>query len=292
MSSWRIILVALGKGAERHLQPVHTRGGGRASRPHLLTVGAMAAMAAVIDLIVHQALGHGLAALLLDAGPLRLTGLDAAYASDGLAPAARRTLAAAGAAANIAFGLAVMLVQRAYRPKRPHVRYGFWLLGHTNMYMAGGCMTAFAFAQRGDVGAFLSGLEPPLLLMARAGFAALGLAVCLSALLHGARTLEPFAAGSRAAVRRTAVRLAVLPYAVIAAMALLGGALHGAGGGLAEQAAYSLWASQWYLLLTPLAVRPAEEKRPLVPGRSAPLIAMGIAAAIAYIVFLAPGLPF
>jgi hypothetical protein len=137
-------------------------------RSSLATVIAVAIVAYAADDTVHEALGHGTAALFCHIKMLSIStvGLQTAESS--------RIIAAAGAIANIIAG-AVALLFAARAKAFGSWRYFLWLFGFINLMNGVGYLMASALLGGGDWAVVVAGLNPPL-----AWCAAMGLAGVLS----------------------------------------------------------------------------------------------------------------
>jgi hypothetical protein len=138
------------------------------SRSSLATVIAVAIVAYAADDAVHEALGHGSAALFCHIKMLSIStiGLQTAESS--------RIVAAAGPIANVIAG--AVALSCADRTKSFNSRrYFLWLFGFLNLMNGTGYLMASALLGGGDWAVVIAGLNPPL-----AWRAAMGLVGALS----------------------------------------------------------------------------------------------------------------
>jgi hypothetical protein len=123
------------------------------SRPSLLTVSAIGALACVAADIVHEALGHGTAAWLTGDRILSLSTVAIQNAT------ASRFVSAAGTSANCIVGTLSLLAARRVR-RLTSWAYFLWIFGAYNVMNSGYLVTS-AVLNSGDWANVIAGLSPP-----------------------------------------------------------------------------------------------------------------------------------
>ncbi len=264
---------------------------GRAVPNDLLTIGAIALLVGLIGTIAHEALGHGLAVIVVGGELTRVTSVDAEFPDAGIGEWARRFIAAAGVIANLIVGLPAFGGLRAARGAT--WRYFFWLLGFSNILVGGGYLLALSFAGFGDVDVFVQGL--PHRTLWQLGSTVIGVLLSFAGLFAGLRLLDPFLGWERAARRRRALGLALVPYFVIGLASIASGALNptdplliliSAGASSFGGNAFMAWLPLWVR-----PERPTTPREPLTIVRSWPWIMAGIVALAIRLIVLGPGVP-
>jgi hypothetical protein len=124
----------------------------KASRLSAITLGATGALACVAADMVHEALGHGTASLLMSDSILSLSTVAIQNASPS------RVVSAAGTAANLIVGVLSLLLLRRIRKLTASV-YFLWLFGAFNLFNVG-YLVASACTNSGDWAAVIGGLSP------------------------------------------------------------------------------------------------------------------------------------
>jgi hypothetical protein len=123
------------------------------SRPNLLTVASIGAIACVAADMVHEALGHGTASWLTGDRILSLSTVAIQNAT------ASRFVSAAGTSANCIVGLLSLLVLRRIR-QLTSLAYFLWIFGAYNLLNSGYLVTS-AILNSGDWANVIAGLSPP-----------------------------------------------------------------------------------------------------------------------------------
>jgi hypothetical protein len=263
----------------------------RAPRIDLLTVGAIAIVAYLISVFTHEALGHGVATLLVGGHVNRVTSVD--LESSAVSHAGLRFIAAAGCLAQFILAGVLLASCRSRPPANPNTRYFGWLLAHVSLFMAAGYLMVLSFVPFGDWHVFAAGL--PGELFVRIGLTALGIAVSFAALISAARTLDIFLGRDTRARGRRAVALTLTPYLVGSAANTLAGALNPVSALLIlSSGAAASFGGTSFLAWTSFWVRgPRDEtpETPRTPTRSTGWIAAGVAALLIYLLVLGPGIP-
>jgi hypothetical protein len=182
-------------------------------RPSPITVAAVAVVAYALCDMVHEVLGHGLAAY---ASPhvaaliLSTVALTTSQSS--------RLVASAGTLANLIVGVAALALSR--RPWRSlSVRYFLWLLGSLDLFNGTGYLLYSGLLGSGDWGVVIAGASPSWLW--RGGMALVGAVTYILSMAASAAALRRFV--SDGSVRHADVSLlSRLPYGVGGALFVLG----------------------------------------------------------------------
>jgi hypothetical protein len=122
------------------------------SQLNAFTLAAIGALACVAADMVHEAVGHGTASLLMTDPILSLSTVAIQNASPS------RFVSAAGTTANLIVGVLSLLLLRRVRKLTPSV-YLLWIFGAFNLFNVG-YLIASAGMNSGDWAAVISGLSP------------------------------------------------------------------------------------------------------------------------------------
>src|SRR5437764_2478380 len=103
------------------------------SLPDLATVTAIALVAYAASNVLHEALGHGGACVLLGGKPIVLSSVHFECGEDAMSALARRGVSAAGTIGNFVAGTASLVAFKATNPlRKPHLSYFLWLFTTLN----------------------------------------------------------------------------------------------------------------------------------------------------------------
>lgn len=262
----------------------------------LQTVAAMAIIAYLLSAIIHEALGHGLAALLLGAKIRHVTSLDLVSNTAGLGAWSIRAIAAAGCVAQFIVAGVLYLVYRATAATAaPDRRYFLWLFMTINLFIPAGYLMALSFAPFGDWNDFVQGL--PLQVVWRLAFTLSGVAISLAALFGAVRGLAPFIGRDKQMRYRRGFALTLTPYLVGSLANTLAGVfnpdsplliLSSAAAASFGGTIFLFWTGYVAWASPPTADTPT---KPLTIARSPIWIGMGVVALIIYFFVLGPGIP-
>jgi hypothetical protein len=122
------------------------------SQLNALTLASIGALACIAADIVHEAVGHGSASLLMSDPVLSLSTVAIQNASPS------RFVSAAGTTANLMVGVFSLLLLRRVRRLTP-AAYFLWVFGAFNLFNVG-YLVASACMNSGDWAAVISGLSP------------------------------------------------------------------------------------------------------------------------------------
>jgi hypothetical protein len=189
-----------------------------------LTISAIAVVAYCSANVVHEAIGHGGACLMMGGKPESLNAIFLAYDEATVSSFGRVWIAAAGSVLNVIAGLVAATVLGRSRRLTPATRYFLWLFLAVNLLQASGYLLFSGVAGVGDWSVVLQPLGSPLI--SRLVLVALGsvLYFVVVARFLG-RRLEPFLAPGSDAGGRLG-RLVRLPYFVGGTTFILAGLLN------------------------------------------------------------------
>jgi hypothetical protein len=227
-----------------------------------MTVIAVGLVAYFVKNLVHEALGHGGACVLVGGEPQALSSAwwDGSY--EGVSPWGRRAVRAAGTLANLGLGLALLPGWRLLRNSpRIHLRAFVWLLIVTNLFSGAGYLLADPIGSFGDWTAFLEGLEPRTPL--RVGLVLVGLLLSGFTVRFALRSIESFL-GTDVAERRWRARwLCLGPYVAGGAVFTIAGLFNPQGPIFAFTSALATFGGTAFLAWLPAWVRrPATDTGP------------------------------
>jgi hypothetical protein len=192
-----------------------------ATKPDLLTVAAIAIVAAVIADFIHEGLGHGGMCIATSGRPLVLSTVHFECSAD------TRLVAAGGTLANLTFGTLSWGAVRAVK-RSASWRYFFWLLMTFNLFSVGGYFLFSGIGNIGDWAAVVAGRQPAWAW--RVGLAALGIVTYFFLFVPlSLRELRPFL-GKDGKIRvRRARQLTLVPYLTVGVLSCAAGALNPVG---------------------------------------------------------------
>jgi len=125
---------------------------GTASNPDTLTLVAIAALAYVIEVAVHEHVGHGSACLIMGSHLKELGAFYSACDDGALSSMGMRVVASAGPAASLLLGIVAFLVLRRVPVSRSLPYYFTWLLGSLGLMSAAGYPVFSGMSGLGDLG--------------------------------------------------------------------------------------------------------------------------------------------
>lgn len=268
----------------------------KAARIDLITVASIAVVVALLDSFVHEALGHGLAAIILGFHPVQVstTYLNVSYAG---APAWKgRIVDAAGCGAELIAAIIGFLLIGSIGKSKANLRFFLWLFTSCSIFAVGGYLMVPTFLGFGDWESFVRGLPSPILW--KLGLEILGLIISCLGLYLGLRGLDEFSGrivggpGSRRRRRATLIYTSYLTIGVVGTVAaffnplnpnliLLSGAAATFGGN----------AFMLFMLAFEHKPRPTTPEHPMTPTRSWLWLGLGLVALFIEFFVLAPGLP-
>lgn len=256
-----------------------------------LTVAAIATLVGLISVSAHEAGGHGLAVLLAGGQVDRITSVAAEFNEANLSLTALRWIAAAGMIANIIVGGIAWSLLLAVREQ--FWRYFLWLLGFSNLLVAGGYPLALSFTSFGDIHDMVKDLANPLPWQIVSTI--IGIAFSVAILLVALRLMQPFLGNEERERQRHAWQLTLPAYLAIGLTSVLAGALNPTDPILILiSAATSSFGGNAFLFWLPLWVHRARAVIPpplLMVQRNWGWIVAGVLALLVRLVVLGPGIP-
>jgi hypothetical protein len=186
------------------------------------TLVALGIIAFIIADVAHEALGHGLATLVVGGHPVLLT--TSYFSSSG---SLSRWIPAGGGIANLIVGGLFVFVLRMFRDITPTLRY-FCILGAAfNLLFAAGYPFYSGIAAFGDWAAVISGLSPAWLW--RVLLMVVSVSAYSGALLLLATEMRPLCGSDEAEALTRLRRITLIPFLAALAAACLAGALNPRG---------------------------------------------------------------
>lgn len=269
----------------------HTLHTGSAARIDFFTLIAIAAVVQLLSTVIHEIIGHTLAAVIVGADIHHFSSVDVALDHEGLTAASSRLVSSAGIGMNVIIGLGVIMLYRYLNHLSSNMRYFLWLLGHVNLFVGGGYLMVLSFTGFGDIGLFVEGLS--YVVVWQIGFTLFGVFVSFATLIHGIKTLEPFLGHSRRGQRGKVLTL--FPYFTAGIISVISGLFNPTGSLLvATSAAASSFGGQAFLAwMSSFTERktPDPTVATITVTRSYMWICLAIIAVIVNVAVLGPGLP-
>ena len=259
--------------------------------PHRPTIAAIAVVVYAAGAVIHEGIGHGGACLVTGGRMAGMSGVHFQCDGGGAIP-----VSAGGTLMNIVAGLLLYAALRRTPAARPHLRYALWLGMTVNLMQAAGYFLFSGALGIGDWAEVLTAFGGGG--VARAALATAGAFAYPGVVSFAARTLGPFLPADRAAARRVARALTMVPWIAGGLVSCLSGAFNPVGIVLVaiSAAAASFGGTSglaWMpeIIGTPWAPLPTAGPSPPTLGRHNGWIAAGVMAAIVFVVVLGPGWP-
>jgi hypothetical protein len=250
-----------------------------------LTVTSIAALACILQDVLHEGLGHGVTAWL--SGAQRITLSTVALQSD----IESRWISANGTLVNLAFAAMFWLLLRRKEGYSPATRYFLVLAMAGNLFTGTGYFLFSGFTNFGDWAAVIHGLEPHWLW--RIGLVVLGAASYYASMMAVGAKLNRFREENQSSRRLRS--LSWTPYFTDGFLAAVAGLLNPAGlFYLVASALPSTLGANAGLLSLPSMMRRwsnNSEQRPVGPiDRSVGWIVAGALAALVFVLMLGRGI--
>jgi hypothetical protein len=256
-----------------------------------LTVICIAILSYLLGSVIHEGLGHGVAAAILGARDLSVSCAALHLDSQSISPAASRAISIAGPLVGLMVGLLLALCHALTRSRNAEFRYCLWLTAYVCLITNAGYLMALSFFHFGDIHGFVRGLEFEFAW--RLGLTFLGAVLSIVTMFLAARTLDEFL--GRTYRRKRAAKLIVTSYVAGPAPLILSTFLGKDGSYLAAVSAIPATLGGTYLLLFTILMvgraRPSTNPIPLTPTKSLPWYAAGVIALLIYGLVLGPGVP-
>lgn len=199
----------------------------RAMPSDLLTVASVAVIAYAASNVLHEAVGHGGACLLVGGAPRMLTSLSFDCDTSAVAAAASKVVSAGGTIVNLLIGLATALLYARSEERSVTARYFLWLFATINLMQGFGYFFFSGVGRVGDWAAVMANVQPAWawrVVLAVGGFGIYWLTTARSM-----AALGRFIGGARSNRYSIGSRLSLVPYAAGAALYCLSGALNPGG---------------------------------------------------------------
>ncbi len=263
------------------------------TRVDILTIAAIAIVTYLISTITHEAVGHGLSAILLGVPVQRVTSVDLEANFVGIALWKVRVISAAGCGANLLLAGLAFNTLRITAIKTPTIRFFLWLLTTNNLLIPGGYLMVLTFLGIGDWDMFVQGLPNDFLW--RVGLTLLGVLLSLAGLFWGGRAIDPFLGREKWLRGKRALTLTLTAYLAGSTANTLAGAFNPTSPTLIliSAAASSFGGTVWLLWINAFTRRvyTNTSEVALVPQRSWHWIVLGVLALLFYFFVLGPGIP-
>jgi hypothetical protein len=256
-----------------------------------LTVICIAIVSYLVASVIHEGLGHGVAAAMLGARDLSVSSAALHLDSQSISPAASRAISIAGPLVGLIVGLLLALFHANTSSRDAEFRYCLWLTAYVCLFANSGYLMALSFFHFGDIHGVVGGLEFEFAW--RFGLTVLGTGLSFLTLFFAACTADEFL--GLTGRRKRAAKLIVTSYFAGSAPLILSTFLGKDGSHLAAVSAIPATLGGTCLLLyTSLWVgeaRPSTNPIPLTPTKSLPWYAAGVIALLIYGLVLGPGVP-
>jgi len=265
------------------------------SRHDPLTIVAIALLAYVTGDVLHEAVGHGGACLLVGGRPLVLSTVH--FECDGHAVGVwgERFIAAGGTLINLCAGALAVLARRRAVSASGAVGWFLWLLMAVNLLSGTGYFLFSGVGGIGDWADFVRGLGPAWVM--RLGLTVLGGVTYWLVVLRAGHALAPFLSGAGEERVRSATRMTLPAYLAGGTLSCIAGLLNPVGMVLvAISAAAASFGGTSGLAWMPQLLRgeraAASDSAQLLVSRSWGWIALGAVAAVVFVLVLGPGVRF
>lgn len=262
----------------------------------LITVASIAVVIALLHSFIHEALGHGLASLLLGLHPRQVstTYLDVSYA--GVPVWKSRIVDAAGSSAQLIAALIGFVLMGSVQKSKANLRFFLWLFTYCNIFAAGGYLMVPTLLGFGDWESFVQGLPSPMLW--KLGLEILGLIISCAGLYLGLRGLDGFSGrtvGGPGSRRRRRAGLIYTSYLTIGIVGTVAAIFNPLSPQLVfvSGAAATFGGNAFMLFMLAFGHKssPTTPEDPMTPTRSWLWMYFGVVALFIEFVVLAPGLP-
>lgn len=261
-------------------------------RHDLLTIVAIALLAYVIGDVLHEAVGHGGACLLVGGKPLVLSTVHFECDSHAVGAWGVGFIAAGGTLVNLCAGALAVLARRRAVSASGALTWLLWLLMAVNLLSGTGYFLFSGVGGIGDWADVVRGIGPAW--VTRLGLTVLGGVTYWLAVLRAVRALDPFLAGDGEERVRSATRMTLPAYFAGGTLSCIAGFLNPVGMVLvAISAAAASFGGTSGLAWMPQLLRgeraAAAGRMQLLVPRSWGWIVTGAVAAAVFVLVLGPG---
>src|SRR5262249_27183431 len=132
----------------------------RAVPSDLLTVASIAVIAYAASNVLHEAVGHGGACILVGGAPRLLTSLSFGCDTNGAGAMANKVVPAGGTIVNLLIGGVTALLYRRGGERSMTARYSLWLFATINLMQGFGYLFFSGVGRVGDWAAVMAGVQP------------------------------------------------------------------------------------------------------------------------------------
>ena len=256
-----------------------------------LTVGSIGILAYMLANVLHEAMGHGGACILIGAKPLVLSSVHFECSQES------RLVMASGTLMNLLAGAVFFALERLTSRRYPLLKYFFWISMTVNFFTATGYFLFSGIGGIGDWGAFVQGLGHQWLW--RTGLTIFGAVTYLLAARISLLELRPLIGSNKEQRYQCAVRLSAIRYFAGGILMCIAGTLNPVGMVLIliSTAASTfggtsglMWTTDWLNHGTTIPYGPTAEPMPI--RKSWTLIVAACVVAIAFISVLGPSVRF
>jgi len=259
-----------------------------------LTVAAIAVLVYLLATVIHEGIGHGATCASVGGKVISITSVYCECEYRDLPRNRQRMVEAGGTAANLIFGLIFVAGLILIRPASPTWRYFLLLSALVNLFLAGGYLMVSPLAGFGDWKAFLEGLSGKWAWTL--ALTAIGVLISLAALSFGREQIAWFCGATDPPRSRQAWMLTALPYATGALVSCSIAFLNPVDKFLvvSSAGAATLGGTCWLLWVGYLAGSHAAnwDFPPAIVESNFILIALALAAVVAWAALLGPGISF
>lgn len=259
------------------------------SLPELMTVTSIALIAYAVSNVLHEAVGHGGACIILGGKPLVLSSLHFECGEQMMSAAAGRGVSAAGTIVNfIAGAIGLVAFKATSVTRKPHIAYFLWIFTTLNLLMGAGYFLFSGVGKIGDWAKVASGAPP---LIWRPAMAGLGGALYFLLARQSGRWLAALVGNDELSMKRA--RLLTVPaYIAGGLLYCVSGLFNPVGPVLIaiSAAAASFGGASGLLWLVQFLQSAKRSEEPAALGRSYAWIVAGCGASLIFIAILGPGI--
>ncbi len=255
-----------------------------------LTIAGIAVIAYVLSSLLHEAVGHGGACLIVGGQPIMVSTVSMDCSSDS------RLVIAGGTLLNVIAGALFFVWDRMTGRASPRLKFFLWLSMTVNLFTAAGYFAFSGIGGFGDWAIFIKGLGPEWAW--RVGLTIFGAVAYMLAVRLSLLELRPIIGRDKDQRMVRAARLSKISYFTGGILACVAGALNPAGWILVVLSAAAstfggtsglLWMIDW---LKGNRIPLGSEPEPMPIERSWPWIASAFVLAVVFIAVVGPGLRF
>jgi hypothetical protein len=260
----------------------------------LLTILAIGIVSFIVKNVLHEALGHGGACLLVGGQALTLSSAHFDCATDSVSDAGIRFIAAAGTLVNFLFAYIFWLAFRNTPAQFSTLRYFFWFAMSGNFFVAAGYSLFSGIIGVGDWVDVVEGWQP--VWMWRFILSILGFVLYLAGVWFALREMKTLIGSNPTERLARAFRLTLFPYLAGATASSLGALFNPIGAFVVfTSAAAAFGGSSAYVWMTQLLKTkwfPETSDQLVTIDRNWTWVIIAILLALVHIFILGPGVHF